>query len=65
MDSKAPSVCPIRQPSSEHDLLLDVRLHKEVKAENSPPMLEATVQSRCYRLPATPTETQDNPPTWP
>lgn len=48
--------------SKEHDLLLDVRLHKEVKAEKSPPMLEVTVQSRCYRLPATPTATQDNPP---
>lgn len=44
---------------------VDVRLHKEVRAENSPPMLEVTVESRCYRSPATPTATEDNPPAWP
>ncbi|MGW1261700.1 hypothetical protein ACWD7Y_07015 [Streptomyces drozdowiczii] len=48
--------------SNDHALLLDVRLHKEVKAEHSPAMLEVTVQSRCYRMPATPTEPEEQPP---
>ncbi|MFJ2088705.1 hypothetical protein ACIOEW_05495 [Streptomyces sp. NPDC087901] len=44
--------------SEGRELAIDVRLHKEVKAENSPPMLELTVESRCYRSPATPTASE-------
>lgn len=51
--------------SEGREFAVDVRLHKEVKAEESPAMLEVTVESACYRLPATPTATRDNPPAWP
>ncbi len=45
--------------SKGRELLVDVRLHKEVKAENSPAMLEVTVESRCYRTPVTPTASEE------
>ncbi|WP_326735537.1 hypothetical protein [Streptomyces sp. NBC_01022] len=44
--------------SEGREFAVDVRLHKEVKAENSPPMLEVTVESRCYRSPVTPTASE-------
>ncbi|NED93351.1 hypothetical protein G3I76_76600 [Streptomyces sp. SID11233] len=44
--------------SKGREFAVDVRLHKEVKAENSPPMLEVTVESRCYRTPVTPTASE-------
>ncbi|MFI6649463.1 hypothetical protein ACIBI8_17850 [Streptomyces sp. NPDC050529] len=34
---------------------VEVRLHKASKIDGSPPMLEVTVESRCYRSPVTPT----------
>uniref|UniRef100_A0AAU2VZD1 Uncharacterized protein n=1 Tax=Streptomyces sp. NBC_00008 TaxID=2903610 RepID=A0AAU2VZD1_9ACTN len=51
--------------SKGRGVMVDVRLHKEVKSQKTPAMLEVTVQSRCYRSPATSTATQDNPPAWP
>ncbi|WP_326735538.1 hypothetical protein [Streptomyces sp. NBC_01022] len=44
--------------SKGREVMVDVRLHKEVKAEKSPAMLEVTVQSRCYRSPVTPTASE-------
>ncbi|WNI32641.1 hypothetical protein [Streptomyces sp. ITFR-6] len=35
--------------SKGREFAVDVRLHKEVKAEDSPPLLEVTVESACYR----------------
>ncbi|MER5274571.1 hypothetical protein ABT025_02310 [Streptomyces sp. NPDC002809] len=44
--------------SAGREFAVDVRLHKEVMAENSPPMLEVTVESLCYRSPVTPTASE-------
>ncbi|MFG2674223.1 hypothetical protein [Streptomyces sp. NPDC048445] len=35
--------------SKGREFAVDVRLHKEVKSEDSPPLLEVTVESACYR----------------
>ncbi|WP_405897183.1 hypothetical protein OG242_06195 [Streptomyces sp. NBC_00727] len=48
--------------SKERRVMADIRLHKEVKSQKTPAMLEVTVQSRCYRLPATPATPEEQPP---
>ncbi|MFF3260586.1 hypothetical protein ACFYWO_15620 [Streptomyces sp. NPDC002932] len=44
--------------SKGREFAVDVRLHKASKVGNSPPLLEVTVESRCYRTPVTPTASE-------
>ncbi|GAA3004667.1 hypothetical protein JCM13580A_50780 [Streptomyces drozdowiczii] len=48
--------------SKKRRVMVDIRLDKEVKSEKAPAMLRVTVQSRCYRLPATPATPEEQPP---
>ncbi|WP_330451976.1 MULTISPECIES: hypothetical protein [unclassified Streptomyces] len=48
--------------SEERQVMVDIRLDKEVKSEKAPAMLRVTVQSRCYRVPATPATPEEQPP---
>ncbi|WP_329024159.1 hypothetical protein [Streptomyces sp. NBC_01423] len=48
--------------SGDRRLMVDIRLNKEVKSQKTPDMLRVTVQSRCYRVPATPATPEEQPP---